>query len=86
MNENGFVSHTVSEGDMDFENRITAPEFTPEDAEVDNPLRPRSLEEYIGQEKAKEMCIRDSSYPSHRLRPAVPDQRNASSERPQSGW
>lgn len=54
MNENGFVSHTVNEGDMDFENRITAPEFTPEDAEVDNPLRPRSLEEYIGQEKAKE--------------------------------
>ncbi len=40
--------------DMDFENRMIAPEYSPEDAEVENPLRPRFLSEYIGQEKVKE--------------------------------
>ena len=40
--------------DFDFENRMTDPEYTPEDAEVENPLRPQALTEYIGQEKAKE--------------------------------
>lgn len=50
----GFNSHTVSEDDLDLENRISSPEYMPEDAEVDNPLRPRTLTEYIGQEKAKE--------------------------------
>lgn len=51
-----FHSHTVDPDDMemDFENRITTPDYVPEDAEVENPLRPRSLREYIGQEKAKE--------------------------------
>lgn len=51
-----FRSHTVGADDldMDFENRITTPDFVPEDAEVENPLRPRTLREYIGQEKAKE--------------------------------
>ena len=29
-------------------------EFVPEDGEVENPLRPKTLSEYIGQEKAKE--------------------------------
>jgi Holliday junction DNA helicase RuvB len=38
----------------DFENRVVAPEYSPEDAEVENPLRPRRLSEYIGQEKVKE--------------------------------
>ena len=38
------------ENEMDFENRMVAPEYAPEDAEVENPLRPRTLEEYIGQE------------------------------------
>ena len=42
------------ENEMDFENRMVAPEYAPEDAEVENPLRPRTLEEYIGQEKVKE--------------------------------
>ena len=52
----GLQSHTVEAGDMemDFENRITSPDFSPEDAEVENPLRPRTLREYVGQEKAKE--------------------------------
>ena len=40
--------------EYDFENRVVAPEYAPEDAEVDNPLRPRTLSEYIGQEKVKE--------------------------------
>ena len=40
--------------DYDFENRMVAPEYTPEDSEVENPLRPKSLSEYIGQEKVKE--------------------------------
>ena len=40
----------------EMENRILSPSETAEDGEAsfDNPLRPRSLNEYIGQEKAKE--------------------------------
>ncbi len=38
----------------DFENRIVAPEFTPYDGELETSLRPKTLSEYIGQEKAKE--------------------------------
>ena len=40
--------------EYDFENRMVAPEYTPEDAEVENPLRPKRLTEYIGQDKVKE--------------------------------
>ena len=40
--------------EYDFENRMVAPEYTPVDAEVENPLRPKRLTEYIGQEKVKE--------------------------------
>ncbi|QAT50570.1 Holliday junction branch migration DNA helicase RuvB [Caproiciproducens sp. NJN-50] len=43
-----------NENEYDFENRVVAPEYEPEDAEVENPLRPRTLAEYIGQEKVKE--------------------------------
>ncbi len=40
--------------EFDFENRITDTSEIPEDtAESDNPLRPKTLSEYIGQEKAK---------------------------------
>jgi Holliday junction DNA helicase RuvB len=42
------------ENEYDFENRMVAPEYVPEDAEVENPLRPKVLSEYIGQEKVKE--------------------------------
>ncbi len=42
------------ENEYDFANRMVAPEYVPEDAEVENPLRPRALAEYIGQEKVKE--------------------------------
>ena len=40
--------------EMDFENRVIAPEYVPEDAEVENPLRPRTFADYVGQEKVKE--------------------------------
>lgn len=39
--------------EMDFENRMVSAEYLPED-DGDNPLRPRTLQEYIGQEKVKE--------------------------------
>ena len=42
------------EGGWDYENRMMEPGYTPEDQAVENPLRPRTLEEYIGQDKAKE--------------------------------
>ncbi len=40
--------------EMDFENRVMEPAYNPEDAEVENPLRPRSFSEYVGQDKVKE--------------------------------
>ena len=40
--------------EFDFENRIVSSTFTEEDSDTDNALRPKTLEEYIGQEKAKE--------------------------------
>lgn len=39
---------------MDFEERIMTSELTGHDAEIETGLRPRSLDEYIGQEKARE--------------------------------
>ena len=39
--------------DMDYENRMVTMEPLPED-EGDNPLRPRQLADYIGQQKVKE--------------------------------
>ncbi len=39
--------------EMDFENRMVSTEYLPED-EGDNPLRPRALQEYIGQQKVKD--------------------------------
>lgn len=41
--------------EMDFENRIVSTSEIPDDVLTsDNPLRPKTLDEYIGQEKAKE--------------------------------
>ena len=40
--------------EFDLENRIVDPQDIPGDSDLENPLRPRSLAEYIGQEKAKE--------------------------------
>lgn len=39
--------------EFDFENRILDPEEIPEDFDVENPLRPKTLNEYIGQDKVK---------------------------------
>ena len=39
---------------MDFENRMVSPDFAPGESELENSLRPKTLEDYIGQEKAKE--------------------------------
>ncbi len=41
--------------DFDFENRIIGSEYSPaEDSDIELSLRPKSLDEYIGQEKVKE--------------------------------
>ena len=40
--------------EFDFENRILASEYTPSDSDIDLSLRPKSLNDYVGQEKAKE--------------------------------
>ena len=39
---------------MDFENRIVAPEYTYHDEETELSLRPKTLGEYIGQDKVKD--------------------------------
>lgn len=43
-----------NEFEYDFENRMTTPEYTQEDNDIENSLRPKQLTDYIGQEKAKE--------------------------------
>lgn len=43
-----------NEFEYDFENRMSSPEYTPEDTDIENSLRPKQLTDYIGQEKAKE--------------------------------
>ena len=40
--------------EFDFENRIITTSYTREDGDTDTSLRPKSLEDYIGQEKVKE--------------------------------
>lgn len=40
--------------DPDFENRIVAPEYLDMDSDVEKKLRPRTLDDYIGQSKVKE--------------------------------
>lgn len=40
--------------DTDFENRIVTPDYSPEDVDLELSLRPRTIDEYIGQDKAKE--------------------------------
>ncbi|MBE6663787.1 MAG: Holliday junction branch migration DNA helicase RuvB [Ruminococcaceae bacterium] len=45
----------IEETEFDFENRIVSTEMTGEDNEVEISLRPKVFEDYIGQEKVKEM-------------------------------
>ncbi|MBQ4625801.1 MAG: AAA family ATPase, partial [Clostridia bacterium] len=41
--------------EFDFENRIVAPDFSSsEDSDIEVSLRPKTISEYIGQEKVKE--------------------------------
>ena len=40
--------------DMDFESRLVTPEFSGEDENIEVSLRPRTLNDYIGQDKVKE--------------------------------
>ena len=42
------------EQEMDFENRIVSPEYSYTEDEAELSLRPKSLNEYIGQDKVKE--------------------------------
>ncbi|MCC8073009.1 MAG: Holliday junction branch migration DNA helicase RuvB [Clostridiales bacterium] len=44
----------MQETEMDFESRIITSDFTPEDNDIESSLRPKTLDEYIGQEKVKE--------------------------------
>ena len=45
----------INDFEMDFENRIVAPENVAEDNDIEASLRPKTLSEYIGQEKVKEI-------------------------------
>lgn len=45
----------IETGEFDFENRVVAPEvIAQDDSEIDYSLRPKTLSEYIGQDKVKE--------------------------------
>ena len=44
----------MPEFETDYENRIVTASYAPEDGDVEASLRPRTLSEYIGQDKAKE--------------------------------
>ena len=45
----------IEETEFDFENRIVSTEVTGEDSDVEISLRPKSFDEYIGQEKVKDL-------------------------------
>lgn len=44
----------MQETEMDFESRIVTSDFTPEDNDIEKSLRPKVLDDYIGQDKVKE--------------------------------
>ena len=44
----------MPEFEMDFENRMVTPDLLPGDTEQEYSLRPKSMDEYVGQEKVKE--------------------------------
>ena len=44
----------MQETEMDFESRIVTSDFTPEDNDIEYSLRPKILDDYIGQDKVKE--------------------------------
>ena len=48
------LGFTDEPGDTDYENRIISTSYTPGDEDAENSLRPRRMDDYIGQDKAKE--------------------------------
>ena len=44
----------MQETEFDLENRIITSDFTPEDNDIENSLRPKTLDDYIGQDKIKD--------------------------------
>ena len=44
----------MEEQEFDFENRIVSTGYSPEDSDIDASLRPKTLNDYVGQDKAKE--------------------------------
>lgn len=44
----------IEEEEFDFENRIVSTAYSSEDSDNENSLRPKTLDDYIGQDKAKE--------------------------------
>ena len=55
QNDNEIKSVSFDEADeTDYENRIVDPDYNPADAETENPLRPQTLDSYIGQDTVKQ--------------------------------
>lgn len=52
--DDSYDSYSSDSNDFDFENRIVSPTEAPEDIDPEASLRPRRLEDYIGQDKVKE--------------------------------
>lgn len=48
------IDWDAQDGELDLENRLTDTGYIPGDSETENPLRPRTFSEYIGQDKVKE--------------------------------
>src|SRR5574344_1363969 len=44
----------IETGEIKYEDRVVTPEVTSDDADIDISLRPKTLSEYIGQDKVKE--------------------------------
>ena len=40
--------------DFDFDSRLIEPQYSDDDSDVEVSLRPKTLEEYVGQDKIKE--------------------------------
>ena len=48
------MENEIDEGGYDFEDRLVARERREEDSDIDAGLRPKTLDDYVGQDKAKE--------------------------------
>ena len=78
MGRTGFLDEENGIGFADFENRIVSSAESPEDSQAELSLRPKTLDEYIGQTKAKENLkiyidaakLEGNSRPCAAIRPA----------------